>query len=385
MKRRLLIHFGFWGALWLVHSLVQTVLAPPSFQSLPLARLLLVGFGGEACIMPIRMGLAYGLMYGVLPRFWEGRRLQAVVLGMLTIIASIVFYRLTIVYIIYPYVYQLPFEAAPALQRIVRFFWTGIDLFSIAAIAMTIKLTRLRLQTLEHERELLRERHAAELRFLRSQLNPHFLFNTLNSIFALARHKDDRTAEVVARLAGMLRFMLYECDGATIPLSRERQGILDFIELETIRYGPRVRVELHEVADDWSQPIAPLLLLPLVENAFKHGVGERRFDCRVALSLRLQQGRFCFRTENDYDADSAPPADGIGLRNVRRQLELLYPNHHQLHITRQASTFRVELSINLAAHDQAELHHRRGRTAGRERAAGLHPADAHTRTDQYVP
>ncbi|MGB3528889.1 MAG: histidine kinase, partial [Saprospiraceae bacterium] len=193
----------------------------------------------------------------------------------------------------------------------------------------------------------LRKKLETELQFLKSQTNPHFLFNTLNNIYALARKKSDATADVVMKLSKLLRFMLYESQKKYISISDEIQVLDDFIELEKIRYGEKLQLNFKKSIDNESHPIAPLILLPFVENAFKHGASESRFDPFINIDLKLDHSMLCFKIENSNSQDYATiKSENIGLNNIRRQLELLYPEH-KLEIDNKNNTFSVSLKINL--------------------------------------
>jgi LytS/YehU family sensor histidine kinase len=221
-------------------------------------------------------------------------------------------------------------------------FTTGIALF--------LKLLRQNIKARETEQEMVKKRLETELRFLKAQTNPHFLFNTLNNIYGLARKKSDDTAEVVMKLSKLLRFMLYETNKPYIPIEDEVRVMEDYIELEKIRYNKRLRIDFDKAIDNQHEPIAPLILLPFVENAFKHGAGETINDSYIKIEIRLQESSLYFFVENSKPDDSLSViTEKIGLSNVRRQLELMYPEH-QLHIENHTSTFSIVLKLNLNSH-----------------------------------
>lgn len=200
------------------------------------------------------------------------------------------------------------------------------------------------------EQQLRIEKQAAELNYLRSQTNPHFLFNTLNNIYSLARDKSDRAAESILRLSKILRFMLYETGGDFIAIEQELQIIRDYVDLEKLRYDESLRVNFNNDIEDMKQAIPPLLLMPLVENAFKHGVSETRnqpfVDIHISVKKRILTYIGTNSTERSADDEVK---ENIGLSNLRRQLELLYGDY-TLSIERGAATFTATLKINLATH-----------------------------------
>ena len=195
------------------------------------------------------------------------------------------------------------------------------------------------------------EKQAAELNYLRSQTNPHFLFNTLNNIYSLARDKSDLAPESILRLSKILRFMLYETGGDYISIEQELQVINDYIDLEKLRYDESLRITLLHNVENMKQAVPPLLLIPLVENAFKHGVSETRGKPFVDIQLSVNNRQLKFVVKNS--AESSPQAEtvkeNIGLRNLRRQLELLYTDYH-LSVQQVESVFTAALKINLASH-----------------------------------
>lgn len=201
------------------------------------------------------------------------------------------------------------------------------------------------------EQRLRIEKQEAELNFLKAQTNPHFLFNTLNNIYSLARDKSSLAPESILRLSKLLRFMLYEAGGSFIAVEQELRIISDYIELEKLRYDDSLRVNFNYDIEDKKQAIPPLLLIPLVENAFKHGVSETRGQSYVDIHLTLKERRLRFVVKNSAEppAPGAAVRENIGLSNLRRQLELQY-REYQLELEQGEHDFKAVLTINLASH-----------------------------------
>lgn len=200
--------------------------------------------------------------------------------------------------------------------------------------------------------QLLRiEKQEAELNYLKSQTNPHFLFNTLNNIYSLARDKSDLAPESILRLSQILRFMLYETGGAYIAIEQELKIIGDYIALEKLRYDDSLHVNFNYDIEDMKQALPPLLLIPLVENAFKHGVSETRNHPFVDIHLSLSKRQLAFLVKNSTEAfpEELHLKENIGLSNLRRQLELLYTDFN-LSVQQGESEFTATLTINLASH-----------------------------------
>jgi len=209
------------------------------------------------------------------------------------------------------------------------------------------------------------EKQEAELNFLKSQTNPHFLFNTLNNIYSLARDKNDLAPESILRLSKILRFMLYDTNGEYITIEQELKIIEDYIALEKLRYDDSLRISFKQTIDNLDQPIPPLLLIPLVENAFKHGVSETRANPFIDIQLTIYQQQLFFVVKNSAEefSQQRQVKENIGLSNLRRQLELLYSDYYLsaqqhepiltasfLSAPKEEPFFITTLKINLASH-----------------------------------
>jgi two-component system LytT family sensor kinase len=218
--------------------------------------------------------------------------------------------------------------------------------FIFAIVRHTSKYVKLQ----RVEQQLRIEKQEAELNYLRAQTNPHFLFNTLNNIYSLARDKSDLAPESILRLSKILRFMLYETGGAYISVEQELKIIDDFIALEKLRYDDSLRVNINYDVEDMKQALPPLLLIPLVENAFKHGVSETRGYpyVDIHLSIKNRELEFIVKNSSEYPPE-AGIKENIGLSNLRRQLELLYTDF-SLAVWQEGAVFTATLKINLASH-----------------------------------
>ena len=199
--------------------------------------------------------------------------------------------------------------------------------------------------------QLLIEKQQAELNYLKSQTNPHFLFNTLNNIYSLSRDKSELAPESILRLSKILRYMLYETSGDFISVEQELKIVNDYLELEKLRYDESLRINFNYDIENMKQALPPLLLIPLVENAFKHGVSETRGKPFVDIHLSIKDRQLTFTVKNSVEMSGEEKAikENIGLSNLRRQLELLYTDYH-LSVQPSDSLFTAILKINLASH-----------------------------------
>ena len=200
-------------------------------------------------------------------------------------------------------------------------------------------------------KEIEREKMSAELRALKAQINPHFFFNTLNSIYALSLDKSDKAPELILKLSELMRYVIYDTRDERIPMKKQLSFIESYIYLERLRADAERILDLDVRGDHLETSIAPLLLEPFVENAFKHGAREKenRPFIRIRIDLTTQK-KVGFIIENNKDKiaqtdNGSRDMRGIGLANIRKRLELLYPGKHQLHITESPELYKVELTI----------------------------------------
>lgn len=198
---------------------------------------------------------------------------------------------------------------------------------------------------------LIQQQTESELAQLKSQINPHFLFNVLNSIYSLAIKQSDKTPDIVMRLSDLLRYMLYEAKAESIPLKKEIQLITDYLEIEKIRLSPNQRIEMQTQGDFEHYKIAPLLFLPLAENAVKFGLDSMAGDGYVNIHISCKKNLCTFVCENTFKESNQPDSiesnGGIGIKNVSTRLALLYPNKHQLEIKKEKNLFIVKLEIQV--------------------------------------
>ncbi|WP_192348653.1 sensor histidine kinase [Algoriphagus sp. Y33] len=193
-------------------------------------------------------------------------------------------------------------------------------------------------------KELEVQNHAAELAMLKNQINPHFLFNTLNNLYGLCVEKSDAAPEVVLMLSDMMRYTIYEGKENEVFLSKEVNYLESFLELHKLRHRSMPEIEFKiDVANGLK--IAPLLFIVPVENAFKHGVEKLTQDAFVRIALKADQKKLRFRVENNYDLETEIRGQGIGLDNLKRRLELTYPGQHSLQITQKNGIYTLVLEI----------------------------------------
>jgi LytS/YehU family sensor histidine kinase len=202
----------------------------------------------------------------------------------------------------------------------------------------------------EQQNQLLaHENLETELKFLKSQIHPHFLFNTLNNLYALTLKKSDKAPATVLILSELLSFMLYDCNTSRISLDKELQLVKNYLSLEKLRYNEDVSIKFETTGETSKKEIAPLLILPIVENCFKHGISEQTDKSWIKISLEIQNNKIELVAENTLSfrsqEDNHGHKEGIGIENVRRRLELLYPGKHKLETTINNNIYSVKLNI----------------------------------------
>ena len=224
----------------------------------------------------------------------------------------------------------------------------NIAIFLLVFVFSTgIKVINEWLRSEQRNKEIANEKLKAELSFLKAQINPHFLFNTLNNIYALASDQSEHTAPAVMKLSSIMRYVLSEARNDMVPLEKEIQFTSHFIELQKMRLTDKTSIEFTIKGDPIGRQIVPLLLLPFVENAFKYGISTREYSpIRILLEIKKDSMYFSV-TNNKHINTSLKVADntGIGISNTKRRLDLMYEDSYELTIDDKAGEFSVHLNI----------------------------------------
>ncbi len=227
-----------------------------------------------------------------------------------------------------------------------------LRIYTPVFLAMAIKLQRFYYKKEQINKTLEKEKIETELKFLKAQIHPHFLFNTLNSIYSLSLKKSAETPDAVLGLSKFLDYMLYECNDKFITVEREWEQLMNLVELEKLRYGDDLTISTKLINDNNESLIPPLLLLPFVENAFKHGADNLISDSWINIDLRLESQKLQFMVENSkapsQTSEGLDSDKNIGLKNVKRRLVLFFPDKHELKILEEPDSFLVKLEIDLS-------------------------------------
>lgn len=301
--------------------------------------------------IPIMILAVYVNLYVLMPRFLYRKRYAEYFLSLVVllfiwgILTRFMAYQFWLPWDKKNYPWQYATEPKEFFVPI-RIARNALRLYPTLALTMAIKLLRNSYNKEKQLRLAERERHLAEMQNLRAQIHPHFFFNTLNSLYSLTLTKSEKAPELVLRLSGLMHYMLYEASAESIPLEDEIRHLKDFIAVELIRFGDRLECSFQVSGDISGKWISPLLLLPLVENAFKHSKTEES-TAWVVLVLKVLENRLFFAVENSTGGEESGSKPGIGLMNVKRRLELLYNDRHELTLNREEHIFKAQLNLEL--------------------------------------
>mgnify|MGYP001597756885 CR=1 FL=1 len=231
---------------------------------------------------------------------------------------------------------------------------TAMAITYTSAITMSLKLVKHWYEKERLAKELEKVNTETELKYLKSQINPHFLFNSLNSIYALSLQKSDLAPDLILKLSDILRYLLYDGSEKKVSLAQELKYLKSYLELEKVRHGSRMDLEIEVTGDTDKEEIAPMLLIPFVENSFKHGLGKDMSKGYVKVLVDAADGNLKFAIANSKPINGSEVSSkkgykgGIGLINVKKRLKLLYPNKHTLNVDSSDKEFQVTLNIKLS-------------------------------------
>jgi hypothetical protein len=316
--------------------------------------------GQELRYFAMHMTFTYCIIYFLLPAYFDRKRKWVSA----TVLVLLLFITLQALHYLIVYQNQLKaisenIRAGRKLPEQMRGTWDRIRvvLFSITfnlaivvGFAVAIKLMKRWWHKLKETEELAREKVKAELQLLKAQIHPHFLFNTLNNIYYFTLNASPHAPLMIKKLSGMLHYILHECNLVLVPLEKELKMLEDYIALERIRYNERLQMRTTVKGETSNKFIAPLLLIPFVENCFKHGASKMIADSAITMDIIIEDNELIFSINNSkpLQHEPTPRQSGLGLKNVKKRLELLYPVNHQLQIVSEQGSFAVLLKISLS-------------------------------------
>lgn len=314
--------------------------------------------------MPVQIAYYYSIAYWVIPKYlFVKQYLKFALLLLLLVIVSLLITRVIAIVFVNPHIIRVMNIVAPdaleAEQRpfLVKLFdkqsmvnaFKGVNL--IIGFVLAIKLFKMWYERKQAALE-------AELSALKAQVHPHFLFNTLNNLYALSLASSPKSPQLILGLSDILRYMLYECNANEVHLEREIFMMQQYVKLEKVRYEDRIDINFTIKGDLTNKLIAPLLILPFIENAFKHGTSEKTGQVWINIDINVTGNHFKLKIANnnpEREPDNNQAAPGhIGLKNVMKRLELLYPATSKLKIMNEDDTFLIVLDMDLNVIEQPE-------------------------------
>ncbi|WP_221393580.1 sensor histidine kinase [Dyadobacter sp. NIV53] len=224
------------------------------------------------------------------------------------------------------------------------------QLHLIVALFVTVELVKNTLQQQRLSETYRREKLAAEYRLLQSQVQPHFLFNTLNNLVSVSLHNPNQMPNLLHRLGGLLSYQLHESHQDHVPLAKEIAYLNDYISLEKIRYGDRLDIQTNfsSLTNANQIKLPPMLLLTFVENAFKHGAAQTEGLCWIIMNLSIDKNRLVFSVENSVPENQVPSSSGLGLINLRKRLDILFPGDYEIVTMPEDEQFLAVLKFNIS-------------------------------------
>src|SRR5688572_6862360 len=338
-------HFLFWLVCWLFMGFIYGFYYAGRNYILPFP----FSYLESLIYLPQHMILSYGIIYFILPLFIQKGKYAYAIVTVGLLIVAVAFLSPAISYFIITPI-KKSFGFAEKQNLIFYGLMAGLrGSMTVAGFAVAIKLVKMwYFKNMDNER-LEKEKLKAELEVLKGQLNPHFMFNTLNSIYALALKKSDYTPEAIIKLSQLMRYILTDCNATAIDLSKEVEVLNNYIALEKSRFGKRLDITVNVQGSIANKMIAPLLLLPFVENSFKHGTSEVIEQPWISMDLRVSDDTLNFKLINGKarSKTSSITSPAVGLMNVKKRLALLYPDAYKLILTEDDDTYIASLMLTL--------------------------------------
>lgn len=305
----------------------------------------------NAGLLPIRIIFTYLFIYLLIPRLLLKKKYKAFALA--TIIHAIVMGFC--IWMFYYFVYYLPglSESSNESDKLPVFyagkiFVSIISNYAIPLSAATIKLFKWWYLDQQYKVQLEKDRLASELKYLKAQVHPHFLFNTLNNLYALTLKKSPNAPDIVLKLSSLLDYMLYHTNAKYVLLEKEINILENYLDLEKLRYGDRLELNYNVIGDISGYNIAPLTLFPFIENAFKHGASKDSTAPKINITIITEKEQLILKVANSINNNKVAEtgeSNGLGLKNIKRQLDLVYPHNHNLDITANHNNFAIELTL----------------------------------------
>lgn len=304
-----------------------------------------------------QLPFVYGMLYWVLPRFILQKKVVLSILGTVLIWTIVGLLHLYLISDIFPKVLSaiLPVSVMANTQRpasasiFMAVLATNKGSFTITALALVMKFAKYWYLKEQRNLQLQKENTEAQLKLLTAQVHPHFLFNTLNNIYSQTQTESPSGSKMILELSDMMRYILSEGSKEQVPLGKELAMIQDYINLEKVRYGNKLDLHLSLPEETKNLQIAPLILLPFIENCFKHGASKFLRHPWINLKIEIERTTMTLKLMNGKDEQQSQtlPKSGTGIPNVKERLRLLYPERHHLQISDEKDVYVVNLWLEL--------------------------------------
>ncbi len=366
--RRHLLFWLVWCIYWLTTYLIPTQWVPAWNFRGPMPQIERYGFVvscfrilmNTTLMTIIYMGLTYGILYIILPRYLSKNKNWLITTTYLVMFVSFIAF---INYLFFLLVFSIStrlgyFEKMPDMEFIIP-VWGRQILFNyptIVGFALAIKLLKDWYVKQKEAAQVGREKINAELQLLKAQVHPHFLFNTLNNIYSFIINDSPAAPEMLRKLYALLRFIIYECNQPMVKLEKELRMLSDYMDLEKIRYGKSFNMSVMVHGAATNKMVCPLLLIPFLENSFKHGASQMLTHPWVKLDITIEEQNLHFDLSNSKPmlTGEEKVTRGLGLSNVKKRLAILYPGIHSLNITNDVMSFSVSLKVPLFTPNEYE-------------------------------
>lgn len=308
-----------------------------------------VVFKNELLMLPPKLIAVYTVLLVLVPRFLFRKRV--ILFSILTVVVMVVCGTLLLIdeYYVANYVIDL-YTASPIYLDRFRALSAMIDINTVLIIPLVIKIVEHGYRNMQRSEMLEKEKLETELKFLKTQIHPHFFFNTLNNLYSLVLRKSDKAPDVVLMLSELMRYVLYDSNAPKVSLEKELKHIGNYINLEKLRLPTGSELKFDVAGNTSIMAIEPMLLIPIIENCFKHVSSASDGKCWIHISIDVADNQLTLITENSTEGSAVQEEDrqGVGLRNVQRRLELLYPERYELKVISDGFSYLCKLKLQLS-------------------------------------
>ena len=355
LENRLLTHILYWTGAVLLWATILSFFDPNESKLNPIL---------NACsYLPSHLIAYYSLVYYLLPKFaYRKKYFSFFLLLLFSAYATSAIARIMMVYVFEPLlgfieVKESIIEILTDIPHLLGGYLVWVYLFPI--FTLVVKLMKDHFERKQKMESLKKDKANAELGFLKAQLHPHFLFNTLNNLYTLTLYKSDQAPDIVLKLGKILDYTMHQDKSTEIPIHKEIELIDDYIDLELLRYGDRLDFSFQQEIDNKEATIVPLVLLSIVENAFKHGASGDHGRPKIYIDLKVKNDLLDFQVFNSRpllaQADKTNFKKGIGMNNIKRQLVLIYPERHQFKVKETDDSYQVNVIIESVSYTHLTL------------------------------